>query len=190
MTNKYSVFKIMNCLQQRVAFAQNKTLLIPNVYGELYVGKFAFNSSATKSEIRAFIDKFNIQLPIEYEEFLRCCNGAILFDIGLGMRTEIYGLDMLTKFMNTIFDNRPQFLPVASNPKANFFIDATRHENYLFWNEGSPKYICLEMEFAEWLGHLITANGSDFWNWNPMLQCRDIYNTVNLECMKVKVVYD
>ncbi|UHA72668.1 SMI1/KNR4 family protein [Paenibacillus sp. 481] len=105
MSKKYNVFKIMNCLQQRVA--QSKTLLVPNVYGGLYVGRFTFNPPATKRELRTFTNQFNIQLPDEYMEFLNCCNGAILFDIGEGMRTEIYGLDMLTKFMTTIYAVRP-----------------------------------------------------------------------------------
>ncbi|UHA73768.1 SMI1/KNR4 family protein [Paenibacillus sp. 481] len=188
MNSEYRVTEIINRLKQRTALRES--LLVPHILGELYVGQFTFEPPATKREMRGFTNRFKIQLADEYVEFLKCCNGAILFDIGEGMRTEIYGLRMLTTFISTISEYCPHFLPIASNPKANFFVDMTSQAGHVFWNDGSPNYVCLKMSFAEWLAHVVTAsksdNGSDFWNWSPRLQCRGIYDAVHSACMERK----
>jgi hypothetical protein len=63
--------------------------------GDLSRVTCTFNPPATVDELNDFVRKTKFVLPEDYINFLKICNGCILFDdIGYGGESELYSLDI------------------------------------------------------------------------------------------------
>ncbi|UHA74987.1 SMI1/KNR4 family protein [Paenibacillus sp. 481] len=158
MNNKYRTVDIVHGLKQRL---HRYSLVVPNVYGVWHVARFSFHPPASTDQLRAFYEQHKFILHSDYIEFLKLHNGARLFSIGTDPGIEIFSLEQLAEQLE---QKSPHHLTIARSQSTRFCIRNTAAGLYLAGNTGWVNYY-LQMSFAQWLGHLITANGADFWNW-------------------------
>ncbi|UHA72152.1 SMI1/KNR4 family protein [Paenibacillus sp. 481] len=158
VNNHYRTVDIVQGLKKRL---NHYSLVVPNVCGTWHVARFTFHPPATTDQLRAFYDEYKYILHSDYIEFLKLHNGATLFSIGTDAGIEIFSLAQLAEQLER---NSLHHLTIARNPTTKFCIRDTAEGLYLAGHNGWVNTY-LPISFAQWLGHLIAANGADFWNW-------------------------
>ncbi|UHA71772.1 SMI1/KNR4 family protein [Paenibacillus sp. 481] len=153
--------KILKGLKKRL---NNNSLVIPDVYGNWHVARFSFHPPTTTDQLRAFYDQYKFMLHSDYIEFLKIHNGARLFSVGTDSGIEIFSLEQLAEQLETSSPHHPHHLTIARSQSTRFCIRETAAGLYLAGNTGWVNAY-LQINFAQWLGHLIIANGFDYWNW-------------------------
>ncbi|UHA72161.1 SMI1/KNR4 family protein [Paenibacillus sp. 481] len=166
MDNLYRTVDIVQGLKKRL---QRYSLVVPNVYGIWHVARFSFHPPASTAQLRAFYDQYRFILPSDYIEFVKLHNGARLFSVGSDRGLEIFGLEQLAEQLQK---NSLHHLTIACNASTQICIRDTIDGLYLADHNGWVSDY-LQMNFAQWLGHVIAANGSDFWNWKIPQRVQD-----------------
>ncbi|UHA75611.1 SMI1/KNR4 family protein [Paenibacillus sp. 481] len=163
MNNNYRTIDIVQGLKKRL---NQCTLVVPDVYGNWHVARFTFHPPATTDELRAFYDQYKFTLHSEYIEFLKLHNGAKLFSIGTDKGIELFGLEQLAKQLEV---GTPHYLNIVEGHLTRFCIRETADGMYLVGHDGWVNTY-LQINFAQWLGHLIAVSGADYWNWKHSRQ--------------------
>lgn len=130
-----------------------------------------FNPPAIDEEIHKLTIHFSSEFPYDYIQFLKCCNGASLFENPqYGGENIIYSIDDVILYNDTTY--QLDKIVVANIVDDRIVIDLSR------WRNGEEHYLllCESMNpvdltssfycnFETWLERFIIAQGSKFWYW-------------------------
>lgn len=146
---------------------EKNMLVVQNEEGFLGKLQFRFNPPATEEEIK----KLSFNIPSDYEDFLKICNGATLFDDpenGGGL--QLLSVEEILEDYQYI-DYPPDWFPIGYGYDGCRLIIALAPERkgYLYWldNGGSldDPFGFLNLTFEKWFDYFIVAQGSKFWEW-------------------------
>ncbi|UUZ81187.1 SMI1/KNR4 family protein [Paenibacillus sp. P26] len=170
MKRRYPVNNTMTGLIERLKLG-NQHIYLQNTNGEVEAYTCSINSPATQDNINYLLDQINMNVPIEYIDFLKYCNGCSLFNHHLyGGENLIYSCDEVVNFYHSL--NAEGCLPIAYILQENIVIDCDAFnqgkEEYMYVKINSSFFdegINLHCNFETWLYRFIITNGNKYWNW-------------------------
>ncbi|GGE03940.1 hypothetical protein GCM10011571_01090 [Marinithermofilum abyssi] len=124
--------KTLTGLQKRLVDGK---LTVQNNEGFVEEMEFQFREPATDEEIQGFIHSTGVQLPEDYQTFLRLHNGVILFQPWFGGQFELYRVSEIIKNQ------------VAGLHPSSWYPIGYQDGGYLLFD------------------HFIIAQGTKFWDW-------------------------
>lgn len=137
---------------------------------------FEFYQPISEQELQDFISCTQIQLPVDYFEFLRLHNGARLFDIMF-----LFKLKEVQNKVGIIGYFPENWYPIGSGYDGQYLIidmeKVRKGENdYLIWWGSSiiDDAMYLNLNFELWLDRFIIAQGTQFWLW-PIYNSKNYY---------------
>ncbi|MCY9257511.1 SMI1/KNR4 family protein [Bacillus spizizenii] len=159
-------------------------LLDPNGHIKLFcregeISEFAVTLSdkgVTEADIQVFENSNGIQLPTDYREFLKACNGARIFEtlfngqrVGGGL--HLFSLSELQENLSylDLFEGVNGIAIAHLLEECHLVIDHERLKqndpNYLFIFEDGLDYRPLHLNFEIFLDRYIMSQGETFWEW-------------------------
>jgi hypothetical protein len=134
--------------------------------GYLYFARCVFYDPVLDYDLEQFMQKINVQLPVDYIQFLKNTNGCKLFDdVKFGGEAVIFSLKVLIKFYD---ENNNGYLKIACIYQDNIYIDLkssiNRLPNYIMIGD-HQEYRPLNMNFELWFDRLVVSQGAKFWEW-------------------------
>lgn len=159
------VHKTLDGLKKRLI--DNKCV-VQNRKGSVEEMEFRFGEPTSETAIQKFNQFTGLQLPEDYEAFLRIHNGATLFQPWYGGQFELYGLSTIKKNKKSGLFLEPWY-PIGYQDGGYLLLDGEQitkgENNYLLWWESSiiEDAKRLNMNFASWLDQFILAQGTKFW---------------------------
>ncbi|OYD08187.1 SMI1/KNR4 family protein [Paludifilum halophilum] len=161
------VEKTLSGLKKRLVDNQ---LTVQNENGHVEEMEFQFKEAATDEEIEGFIQSTGLQLPEDYQAFLRIHNGSILFQPWYGGQFELYGVSEIVK--NQVPGLHPEsWYPIGYQDGGYLLLDGQKikkgEPDYLIWWESSliEDAKPLDLNFELWFDRFVTAQGAKFWDW-------------------------
>ena len=171
----------MDTITALMSRINNNKLEVQHEGGYIVEMGFEWNPPASEEKINEFESVNSITLPIEYKEFLKISNGAMLFkDIQYGQwGCRIHGLGDVLKTTDSVVDwgyDLPSSLVVfatwlgdtdlllfdldkCNNGEKRYIIDGAQGEKMSDWR-------LLNGSFSKWLDRLIVAQGAKYWRWH------------------------
>jgi len=142
--------------------------------------EFAFHEPATEQEIQSFTDRTGIQLPEDYQAFLRMHNGAVLLKPWFGGEMELFHLAEVENKRGIVGYFLDHWYPIAGQNGHFLMIDGEKanrgEKDYLMWWDSSivddAKH--LNLNFEIWIDRFIVSQGSMFWYW-PLYNVHHYY---------------
>lgn len=143
------------------------------VIGSSWEEKCYFAPPANPNEIDSFFGELQLELPLDYRQFLLINNGASLFEFKLFSYQEIFKYYIQWGDKERI----PQgWYPIGSDANgdmlyinSNHCKEKKRENEYLFWKEHDKNIydsgIELKLNFERWLERFCICNGEPFWLW-------------------------
>lgn len=130
-----------------------------------------FRKPATDDQIETVKKRIKYSLPSDYLDFLRICNGCLLFSHPIyGSEVHLYGTDEILKYNN--FALNDERIRIAYINQDFIVLDSKDVQ------EGTADclYVCIEHDpledakplgcsFETFLDRLIISRGSSFWYW-------------------------
>jgi hypothetical protein len=165
---EFFVHKTLDGLKKRLV---NNKLLVQGDEGFVVEMEFQFNDPASEEEIQEFIQSTGVQLPQDYQAFLRIHNGAILFQPWYGGQMELFPVSKIIKEKVSIGIFLESWFPIGCQDGGFLMIDGDNanrgDQDYLLWWESS-RYEDVEhlnLNFELWLDRFIISQGAKFWHW-------------------------
>src|SRR5690606_1570806 len=133
-----------------------------------------------EDELIKFQESLGYNLPVDYWNFLRLCNGCQLFD------HPIYGGESYLYPYNVIADQTYEepndgYLKIGYIYQDNLVIDLRAYKNgssnYLMVKDHIDHFIeakPLNMNFEMWFDRFVVCQGQKFWEW-PSITAEDYY---------------
>lgn len=146
---------------------------------------FEFGPPADEVALNQLVQKYDIELPTDFIEFLQLHDGAKLFDYGYGEHFEFYNIQEIDEMSEMMTPEiAPHLLPIGRYPSScTFFIDTSRREGKcLFIGEASSEFDYLHMTFTEFLEYITRSNGTPVWEYTKLM----LYRTMDDPELKVK----
>lgn len=154
---------LKNCLADGKRMVQNEEGFVEEM-------TFEFREPATDKEFQNFISSTHIQLPEDYQAFLRLHNGAVLFQPWFGGQFELYGVsEILEHKRGGLF--LENWYPIGDQNGSYLLIDSDKvnqnKNDYLLWWDSSIYEDArnLNLNFELWLDRFIISQGTNFWDW-------------------------
>lgn len=145
--------------------------------GSINSGDLTFKGGVKASlfDIKSFENKFKINIPDEYKQFLQKVGAVSLYMDEYGLGFEFIPLDRLAEFSDEVFldmDNPfPNLLIIASNTARGAFIayckkrDTDTYGLSIFFGDEDPESWIDDIDswttLSEWLSQLINSNGEE-----------------------------
>jgi len=175
--NKEENMNAVTALMSRIV---NNKLEVQLEDGYIVEMGFEWNPPASEEEIKDFESMNMFTLPMEYKEFLKITNGAVLFkDIQYGQwGCRIHGLSDLLEVTNAVaewgYDLPPSLIVFATwlgdtdlllfdlekcaNGERRYIVDGSQGEKTTNWG-------LLNGSFSKWIDRVIVAQGAKYWKW-------------------------
>ncbi|MDM5277179.1 SMI1/KNR4 family protein [Paenibacillus silvae] len=152
-----------------------KSLSVLRGDGELYEASFVFNKPALRENIQMLEKKHAIKLPQDIVEFLMISNGASLFDTGDGESLIVYSISEMDEEADFYTpDIAPGLFPLIKYAGGTIFFDPQKDNRNLFLSSSGSEFDYMGLKFEELLEYFIRSNGNYFWEWIPLLACRNL----------------
>ncbi|WP_340013369.1 SMI1/KNR4 family protein [Paenibacillus sp. FSL K6-1318] len=171
--DKSGVFRFLTSLILKVE--EGKTFSVLRGDGELYEANFVFNKPSLQEDIQKLENKHAIKLSRDIVEFLKISNGATLFDTGDGESLIVYSLSEMDEEADFYTpDVVPGLFPLIKYAGGTIFLDPKKDDRNLFLNSSGSEFDYMGLNFEELLEYFIRSNGNYFWEWMPLLACKNI----------------
>ncbi|MCH1625961.1 SMI1/KNR4 family protein [Ferdinandcohnia quinoae] len=169
-----SIIKLtLSALQDRL---KEDRFYIQNTLGYTSRVAFKLNKGIKEATLLNLAKNMDINLPVDYKEFLIEHNGAELFiDQKAGTRFRLLSINEIEEYKE-MMDYPEGWFPIAIGFEgsiliinSNNFAQNKRANDYIYWLETGESFeecTSLNMNFEMWLDFFIVSQGSKFWEWS------------------------
>ncbi|TGK92552.1 SMI1/KNR4 family protein [Leptospira levettii] len=171
--------KTISTLKERLK-KNNGILEIQCTEGFLIQVSCQFNEPTKSDDLICFQKALNINLPIDYVQFLYLTNGCSLFnEVKTGGESLLYSIQNIVN--EDYAELNSNFLTIGRIFQDDILIDLSRSkngfDNYINIKSSIDQFddsIKLNMNFELWFDRFIVCQGDKFWDW-PFYSAENYY---------------
>ena len=173
--NKSVLYKTLKSIKQHIGENGEISRWLPE--GTIVKSIITFNEPTTSEKVKSFEEKWKLNFPEDYIEFLVSHNGGNMFSHPLyGGGIELLSLeriDELYKIYKNLLPNG--WIPIALEEgdemlliDTNQCVRGNKESSYLYWSsliDVRDEAISLKANFELWLDRFYISQGNKYWEW-------------------------